>query len=162
MILAARELIEAAFTVSAVNTQITAVNTAYGVTGTALAAVQDGWLNAPKDGSSYPLLTYWVGDGTMRSEMKRQGKRDTAIAVKMLVLSRHATLAESEEDIEVTLEALQTVLETLRGQQYGSTRRYCVETLDPAMAFVEFNLGGEVMRHGGELTFTMLMRTEGV
>jgi len=162
MILSARKLIEQVFTTAAVNAQITAINTALSVTGSALAAVQNGWQNAPKDGSSFPCLTYWVGDGPVSAEIKRMGKRDVGVAVRLLYLSRHATIAESEEDIEVALEAMLTLVETLHGLQYGATGRYVVDERDMAVEFMNYSLGGEVVRHGGELRFTLLMRTEGL
>lgn len=162
MLYSAEALVAAAFTTSAINAQITALNTALGTSAAAVAVAQNGFTAAPADASSFPSLTYWVGEGGSASEMKRQGKRDTSVSVKLLYLSRHATLASGKADIQVALEALQTVLETLRGQQHSSTGRYCVDVRDPEVEFVTYEVGGETARQGGELRCTLLMRTEGL
>lgn len=162
MILAARKLIEQVFTVNAINAQITAINTALGVTGTAVAAVQNGWQKTPQASSSFPSVTYWVGDGPVNAEIKRMGKRDVGVAVRLLYLNHQTSLAESEEDIEVALEAMISLVETLHGLQYAATSRYIVDEQQMAVEFMSYSIGGEAMRHGGELRFTLVMRTEGL
>jgi hypothetical protein len=161
MLYAARKLIEQAFTLSAVNTQITALNTAFSVSATALGDVMNGHREAPKDGDTFPLLVHFVGKDSAAVLLREFGKRDTQIPVRLMYLSRHATIASAEMDIEIALEAMQPILETLPGLQWGSTGRYCINVLGPVVEFNTYKITDEVVRHGGEMRFTMLMRTEG-
>lgn len=162
MILSAEALVAAAFTTSAVNAKITTLNTLYGVSAAALATVANGWTSEPKDSASWPLLTYWVGDGDAAGEVKEQGKRDVLVMVRLLHLSHAATIAASKVDLFVQGEALWQIMEALVGTQHGSTARSCADIRTPAWRFAEYQLDGSAVRQGGELRFGMLMRWEGV
>lgn len=161
MLVAAEKLVEAAFTTTAVNTQITAVNTALSVSGTACAARINGLTEAPQNTSSFPLLVYMVGAEAGDAETRRFGKRDTSVPVVLRYVSKHTTLASAKTDVQVALEAFQTVLETLPGTQQGSSARYCVDVTDISMRFITYEVEADIIRHGGECRFVMLMRTEG-
>lgn len=163
MLYSADQLIQSLFSVALVNAQITALNTAFSVQATAVAALMDGLIEAPQEeDTQFPLLVRYVGEGGGRSELSFAGKRDTQLPVRLLLLSRHTALASAALDLRIGAEALQAVLETLPGQQFGSTRRFCANVLDPAVEFVGYRIKENVIRQGVELRFTMLMRTEGV
>lgn len=161
MLAAAELLVEAAFTTSAVNTQITAVNTALALSATACAGRINGLTQSPQDVTTFPLLIYMVGAESGDAETRRFGKRDTRVPVILRYVSRHTTLASAKTDVQVALEAFQTVLETLPGQQQGSSARYCVDVTDISMRFITYEVENDVIRHGGECRCVMLMRTEG-
>lgn len=161
MLYAAEKMIEAAFSVSAVNTQITALNTAFSITATALAVRVNGLVRAPKDAGDFPALVYFVGQDPAPWRLREFGKRDTVVPVRLLYISRHTTMESAKTDIQIALEAMQPIIETLPSTQYGSTLRYSCDIHDPVAEFVTYKVSEEVIRHGGEHRFTMLMRTEG-
>lgn len=163
MLYAADQLIQTKFTPALVNAQLAALETALGVTVTDLAAVMDGLAESPQEEDvDAPLLVRYVGEEGGRGQLSFAGKRDTMVPVRLLHLSRHADLASGALDIRVGLEALQTVLETLIGAQHGATQRFCANVLDPIVQVVGYRVNESVIRQGGEMRFTMLMRSEGV
>jgi len=162
MLYAARKLLEQQCTVAAFNAARATVDAALAVSTTALAAVVNGQVDAPQDAASFPALVIEVGTGAgAGGEMLFQGKRDYRVPVRLTYVSRHATLATGLTDVEVAVEVLADLLETVVGLQWAATGRRCVEVLDPTAEYVKYQVGGEAVRVGGELRCTLLMRREG-
>lgn len=162
MILSARALVASAFTTTAINAQIAALNTLFSTAAADCQVVQDGWLASPADAGAFPSLTYIVGGAGNPSEMKRFGKRDTLVDLRCIYVSRAMALDDSIDDVLVAMEGMPAILETLTGLQHGSTKRYIVDVRDPRIEIQPMSIGGEPVRHGGELRCSLYMRTEGL
>lgn len=163
MLYAAEQLWIGVFTNTAINAQITALNAVLGTNAAQIAIKRNGFVNTPAQiATTFPALVFWVGAEVSRSEIARFGKRDTLVPVRLLYVSRNTEMSDAKIDIQVALEAMQTLLDLLPGQQYAATGRYCVEVHDPVVEIVPVKIDEQVIRQGGEMRFVMAMRTEGV
>lgn len=166
MIYAARKLVEQVFTTAAINAQIAALNTVYGLVGgnavPNVAAVADGAQVEPSELTSLPAVLHYVGTTPAPGETVRFGKRDfPSMPLALAYHTKAQTKALARIHSDITLEALLPVLESLQGMQFGSTLRQIVMVEDPTLTFTEFELDGVGIRFGGTLTCALWARTQG-
>jgi hypothetical protein len=164
MLWPAQQLIVQEFTVSAVNTKLSALNTVYSTSVPNLAAVHDGRVTDPLGAPSYPALFHFVGaNARAEGDAAAFGVRDLrTIPVVLLYVTRQADLGNAGRDIGITLEALVPIAEGLAGKAFGATNRAIIK-IDTLAAQLE-SLKGEnaTLRVAGALSFTLWMRTQGV
>jgi hypothetical protein len=165
VIYAVRKLVEADFTLAAINAQITALNTLYSLSVPALVSVDDGALVVlgEKPNAYFPALLHYVGTQPTNGEMASFGKRDIPDFPVIFAYHSRAGIANARRDCEVTLEALMPLLEGLVGKAFGSTQRQIVEVATPQMSVEMFETkDGTVARLGGVLRGSLVTRTQGV
>lgn len=161
---AARKLVEAAFTVAAVNAQIDALNTIYGTSIAHIATVKSGMEVEPSNlqPTDFPTLLTMASAKPGEGEIKSQGKRDDHVSVDLTYLGHEPLLATAQDTADILAEAFRPIIETLDSAQYASSHRYCVQCLGLMADVARFDTGGTVYRIGARVKFTMLMRTEGL
>lgn len=163
-LLAARKLVESAFTLSALNAQVDALNAIYTLTVPHLASVKSSVEIEPSNlqPADFPTFLTHVATIAGAGEIRSQGKRDDHISAELTFLGREAALTDAEQDADVLAEATRAIIETLDSAQYGATRRYCVQVTDLTVDVARYAVAGAVVRIGCHAKFTMLMRTEGL
>lgn len=166
MIYALRKLVEADFTVAAINAQIALLNTRYTLSVPNVAAVLDGAVTVVGGltANQFPCILHYIGTQPVNGEPASFGKRDVPDwPVIFAYHTRKATLADARIDSEVTLEALLPLYEGLMGKSFGSTLRQIVE-IGPFSPTVEMFDTKEqaVVRIGGVLRGSVIGRTQGV
>lgn len=163
MLYPARKLIEQEFAVALVNAQIALLNTRYTLSVPDVAVLYDGTERAPDKAASYPALFHLIGADTEGAqELKAFGRRDADIPIALLYVTHQSSLATSRQHCDVTLEALNAIVEGLAGKQWGTTSRSCYDVANPSAQLGLEMADGAVIRHGAALRFTMRMRAEGV
>lgn len=166
MIYPLRKLIEADFTVAAINTQLATLNTLYALTVPNVASVRDGAVTVVGQlaANQFPLVLHYIGTQPVNGEAANFGKRDfPEWPVIFAYHTRKQDLAEARRDCEVTIEALVPLYESLAGKVFGATLRQILE-IGPFSPTVEVFESADqaVVRVGGVLRGTVLGRTQGV
>jgi len=161
-----RKLIEADFTLSAINAQIAVLNTLYTLTVPNVVTVADGaeTVVGGKPGAAFPLVLHYIGTQPTNGEMASFGKRDIPdFPVVFAYHTRASSLANARRDSEVTLEALLPILEGLSGKSFGATLRQVLNVESPVLSVEVFETkDNAVVRLGGVLRGSLYTRTQGV
>lgn len=160
---ATRKLVEATLTVSAINTQIDTLNTTLSESAPHVGQLADGAVYSPDEMTSFPAVLLYAGVlDPAATEVARTGKRDVYdYPLAISVHQRCHDLANAHRDVEVILEAILPVLETLRGQAH-LTNWGIREVLSPRLEVVPFLHEGKTIRLDGILRCTLLVRRTGV
>jgi hypothetical protein len=160
---AARKLIEQTFTLTAVNAAIDTLNTALSESAAHLAQVADGAFTAPDDLTVFPGLLLYVGViDPAQTEVPVTGKRDfPAFPVALGVHTRVGDLATARRDLDIALEALLPLIDSLRGQEY-LTNWGIIDVHAPALHVVPYVHEGATIRLDGIARFTMTVRRTGL
>lgn len=172
MIFAARQLLTQFLTVSAVNAQLAALQTAYGGNWPQtpnVNTVLDGTQYALTDAvSSPPSLLYMVGlKSAAEVELKRVQKSDSkGLPITIYYVSSGTfngavqTQAQAWNDAAITFEAVEIVLESMEGQQLGTTGRGCIMVGDWRIEMVVIDAGDDnIAQYGFRATSALVMRT---
>jgi hypothetical protein len=166
MIYPIRKLIEADFTVAAINAQITTLNTLYSTSVPAIASVMDGAVTVVGGqlAAAFPMIVHYVGTQPTNGEAASFGKRDVPdFPVIFAYHTRVAALASARRDSEISIEALVPLFEGLRGKAFGATLRQIVNVEDPVASIEVFETkDNAVVRVGGVLRGSLFTRTQGV
>lgn len=166
MIYAVRKLVEADFTVSAINTQITALNTLYTLSVPSIVSVFDGAQKNIADlpDSAFPMVLHYVGTQPTNGEWASLGRRDFPdFPLIFAYHTRVQSLASARQHSEVSIEALYPIVEALRGKSFGATLRGILNVESPIASVEEFQgKDGAVIRLGGVLRTSLYTRTQGV
>lgn len=163
MILPARKVIESVFTKAAINAEIDLLNTAFTETADHIDAVYDGLFTNAEQLTAWPAVMYHVGAiDPVVTEVPRTGKRDApGFPVALSVHDRVGSLASSRRNLEVTLEALLPLIDSLRSQTYKTN--WGILNVDaPAIEIMPYVQDGSVIRLDGIARFTMLVRRTGL
>jgi hypothetical protein len=165
MIYPVRKLIEADFTVAAINAQIALLNTLYSTSVPAIATVADGAVTVVggQINAWFPAVLHYVGTEPTNGEATSFGKRDSpAFPVTFAYHTKVAALASARRDSEISIEALIPIFEGLRGKAFGATLRQIVNVEDPVASIEVFETkDNAVVRIGGVLRGSMFTRTQG-
>ena len=166
MIYAVRKLVEADFTVAAINAQIALLNTLYTLSVPSIVSVDDGAqvVLGGKPNAYFPAVLHYIGTNPTNGEPAEFGKRDTPdFPVVFAYHTRNASLALARQHSEVSVEALLPIFQGLRGKSFGSTLRQIVNIEQPVQSVEIFESSDNaVVRLGGVLRGTLYTRTQGL
>jgi hypothetical protein len=160
---AARKLVESTVTVATINAQVDLLNTAYTAAAAHVGQVADGAYTAPDDLTTFPGVLYYVAVlDPAATEVPRTGKRDfPSLPVAFGVHTRAATLADAHRDMDIVLEALLPLIDSLRGQSY-LTNWGILDVTAPTLHVQPYVQEGAVIRLDGIARCTMLVRRTGL
>jgi len=166
VIYALRKLVEADFTVAAINAQLAILNTLYTLTVPNIVTVADGAVTVVGGllPAAFPLVLHYIGTQPVNGEPASFGKRDVPDWPLLFTYhTRRQDLALARRDSEVTLEALLPLYEGLMGKAFGATLRQIVEigTFSPTIEVFDTK-DQAVVRIGGVLRGSVIGRTQGV
>jgi hypothetical protein len=165
---AARKTIEAVITVATVNTEIGLLNTALGESAASITAVANGAYTAADDVGTYPCLLYYVGVlDPARTQVPITGKRDfLMLPCALAVHARGHSLETVNRDVELVLEALLPLVDSLRGTTLGATPTLqawgILDVRDLSVVVMPYTDQGKVIRLDGIMRFNLLARRTGV
>lgn len=166
MIYPIRKLVEADFTLAAINAQIAALNTLYSLSVPSIVTVADGakTVVGGQVNAWFPAILHYVGTQPTNGELASFGKRD--IPDFPLIFAYHTrvqSLAAARDHSDVTIEALLPIVEGLRGKAFGATLRQIVNVEDPILSTEVFETkDNAVVRLGSVLRVSLFARTQGV
>ena len=166
MIYPIRKLIEADFTIAAINAQITALNALYTLSVPPIVTVADGAtvVVGAQVNAWFPAILHYVGTQPTNGEADSFGKRDfPAFPVAWAYHTRVSALASARQHSEISIEALFPIFMGLRGKAFGATLRQIVNVEDPVASIEVFETKDQaVVRIGGVLRGSLFTRTQGV
>lgn len=161
-----RKLVEADLTVAAINAQLAALNTLYGVTVPSVVTVADGAVTVvgAAAAAAFPMLLHYIGTQPTNGEAVAFGRRDSpTVPVVFAYHTRQADLGLARRDSEITMEALAPIVEGLTGKSFGSTLRQILNVEELAASVEVFeSKDNAVVRLGGVLRATLYGRTQGL
>lgn len=165
-IYAARTIIEATFNLTAINAAIDTLNTAWGTACPHLVAVADGHTVSPEQlgPGNYPGLLYLVPAAPAATEVPRTGLRDfDDLQCALMVVPRGGDIEGDRTQIDVMLEALNPLIDSLRAQALaGNTNWGVIDVVNLSADVVPSTQEGATIRLTGVWKFGLKVRRVGL